>query len=199
MNLQDNGEPVTAVSVPTGVSSADLVARVTRQREAGTMSAGEAADLLYPSLFDGTVYDRRQVFACLRKVASPEAILETALRTYRLKGYEGYLNEAASLLAGFAAAAWPAIHKWAPIGGAECESMVETAFSIKVVPDAERLAGLKDLVCRGDHNTRGRALGALHLLPAPLQKELLAAMARSGEPDDPTGEEAEARLAEEFA
>ena len=62
MNLQDKGELVATVSVATDVSAADLVARVTKQREAGRMSAGEASDLLYPFLFDGTVYDRRQVF-----------------------------------------------------------------------------------------------------------------------------------------
>jgi hypothetical protein len=28
------------------------------------------------------------------------------------------------LLAGFGAAAWPAIRKWARFGGAECESLV---------------------------------------------------------------------------
>jgi hypothetical protein len=199
MSLQDKGELVATVSVPTDVSAAELVTRVTRQTRAGEMSAGEASDLLYPFLFDGTVHDRRQVFATLQKVATPEAILETAFRTYRLQGYEGYLNEAASLLAGFGAAAWPAMRKWAQLGGAECESLVETAFSVQGVPDGERLAGLKDLIGKGDHNTRSRALGALHMLPRPVQRELLTLMARTGESDDPTRDEAEERLAEEFA
>jgi hypothetical protein len=184
--------------VVTDVSAAELVAQVTRQQEAGRMSAGEASDLLYPFLFDGPLYERRQVFATLQKVATPEAILVTALRVYRLQGYEGYLNEAASLLAGFGAAAWPAIRQWAEIGGAECESLVETAFSVEGLSDAERLDGLKELVRRGDHNTRSRALSALHLLPPTLQRELLAVMARTGEPDDPTRDEAAERLAEEW-
>jgi hypothetical protein len=110
-------------------------------------------------LFDGTVHDRRKVFVALGRVSTPEAILETASRAYRLQAYEGYLNEAASLLAGFGAAAWPAIRSWAQLGGAGCESLVETAFSVQGVPYAERLAGLKELVGKGDSNTRGRALG----------------------------------------
>ncbi len=113
MNLEDKGELFTTVSVPTDVSAADLAARVSKQTSAGKMSAGEACDLLYPFLFEGSVYDRRTIFATLKRVGTPDAILATALRTYRIQGYEGYLNEAASLLAGFGAAAWPAIRKWA--------------------------------------------------------------------------------------
>jgi hypothetical protein len=163
------------------------------------MSAGEASDLLFPFLFDGTAHARRSAFATLRKVATPEAILETAFRTYRFQRYEGYLNEAASLLAGFGSAAWPAIRKWAQVGGAECEGLVEVAFSVHGGPDTERLAGLKDLVRQGDHNTRSRALGALHLLPRWLQKDLLILLARTGEPDDPTRAEAQERLVAELA
>src|SRR5580693_5407279 len=156
MKLQDKGELVATVCVPTDVCADDLVARVTKQRGAGRMAAGEATDLLFPFLFDGTVHERRSVFAALRKVATPDAILDTAFRTYRLQGYEGYLNEAAALLAGFGAAAWPAIRRWAQHGGAECESLVETAFSVEGVADGDRLAGLVDLVSKGDHNTRSR-------------------------------------------
>jgi hypothetical protein len=198
-NHQDQGDCVATGSVPTDVSLPDVVARVTTQAGAGKMSAGEASDLLFPFLFEGTVHERRRVFALLRQFGAPEAILETAFRTYRLQGYEGHLNEAASLLAGFGAAAWPAIRKWAQVGGAECESLVETAFSVQGVAEAERLAGLKDLVRLGDHNTRSRALGALHVLPRTIQKDLLALMAQTGESDDPTRAEAEERLAEEFA
>ncbi|MBY0522906.1 MAG: hypothetical protein K2R98_05890 [Gemmataceae bacterium] len=199
MNLQDKGALVATVSVPTDVSAADLVVQVTSQRKGGRMAPGEAADLLFPFLFEGTVSDRRAVFAALRKVATPDALLDTALRAYRLIGHEDYLNQAASLLSGFGAAAWPAICKWAQLGGAECETLVETAFSIEGVPDTEHLACLKDLVSKGDHNTRSRALGVFHMLPRKAQKELLAVMARTGESDDPTRSEAEERLVEEFS
>ncbi len=172
---------------PESSQVAEIIARVSQQTRAGEMSAGEASDLLFPFLFDGTLHDRRSVFATLGQVATPEAILETALRTYRLQSYEGYLNEAASLLASFGAAAWPAICKWAQLGGAECESLVETAFSVQGVPDAERLACLKDLVRLGDQNTRSRALGALHLLPVPIQKELLTAPSSGEFPDQHRG------------
>jgi len=199
MNLQDKGELVAMVSVPTDVTAADLISRVTRQREEEKMSAEEASDLLFPFLFEGSGYERREVFATLTKVATPEAILDTALRTHRLQGYEGYLSEAASLLSTFGAAAWPAICRWAQLGGAETESLVETAFSVEGVRDAEYLAGLKALVARGDHNTRARALGALHMLPERIRRELLSVMTQTGEPDDPSRDEARERLAEELA
>jgi hypothetical protein len=48
------------------------------------MSAEQASDLLYPFLFEGGAYDRRQVFATLRKVATPETILATAFCAYRV-------------------------------------------------------------------------------------------------------------------
>jgi hypothetical protein len=199
MNLENKGELAAAVSDPTDVSAADLVARVTRQRKAGEISAGEASDLLFPFLFDGPVYDRRSVSAALRMIATPDAILDTAFRSYRLQGYDGYLQEAASLLASFGAAAWPAIRRWAQLGGAECETLVETAFSVEGVSDADRKAGLVDLVSKGDPNTRSRVLGALHVLPAWLQKELLSVMAQTGDADDPARDEARERLAEEDA
>jgi hypothetical protein len=196
---EQQGEPAATVSIPTDVSAADLVARVIRQREEGSISAEEASDLLFPFLFEGPVYERRNVFAVLRTASSPEAIFDTALCTDRLQGYEGYLNEAASLLSTFGAAAWPVIRKWAQLGSAETESLVETAFSVTGVPDAEHLAGLKDLVARGDHNTRARALGALYMLPERFQRELLVVMAGTGELDDPTRSKAEERLAQEAA
>jgi hypothetical protein len=199
MNLQDKGELVATVSVPTDVSAPDLIERVTKQRATGRMSAGEASDLLFPFLFEGPVYERREVFAALQKVSTPEAILDTALRTHQEQGYEGYLSEAASLLSTFGAAAWPAIRKWAHRGGAEAELLVETAFTVKGVRDAEDLAGLKDLIARGDSNTRSRALGAIHMLPERFQREVLSVIAQTGEQDDPSREEARERLAEEFA
>jgi hypothetical protein len=187
------------VRIPTDISAADLVARVTRQREDGSISAGEASDLLFPFLFEGPVYEQRSVFAALRKVSTPEAILDTTLHMYRLQGYEGYLNEAASLFSTFGPVAWPAIRNWARRGGAETESLVETAFSVEGVQDAEYLAGLKDLVARGDHNTRARALGALHMLPERTQRELLLVIAETGESDDPSRDEARERLTEGLA
>jgi hypothetical protein len=199
VKLHEEEELVATVSVQTDISAADMVSRVSQQRGDRKMTAEEAADLLFPFLFSGTVSDRRSVFAALRKVATPETILDTAFRIYRASGYEDYLNQAASLLSEFGATAWSAIRNWAQRGGAEAESLVETAFSVKGVPDADYLAGLKDLVGKGDHNTRTRALGALHMLPRQVQKELLAEMARTGEEDDPTRSEAEERLAEEFS
>ena len=178
---------------PSPISS-----RVTRQTTAGEMSAGEAADLLFPFLFDGLIYDRRSVFATLRKVATPDAILDTAFRTYRLQGHEGYLAEAASLLAGFGAAAWPAIRRWRSTAG------------LSARPFGNRL------LCRGRVGRRptggpgrpaqqGRPQHSspsprrLHLLPGRIQRELLAVMARTGEPDDPSRDEARERLSEENA
>ncbi len=76
---------------------------------------------------------------------------------------------------------------------------METAFSVEGVPDAEYLGGLKDLVSKGDRNTRSRALGALHLVPERFHRDLLTAIAQTGERDDPSREEAQERLAEEFA
>jgi hypothetical protein len=183
--------------VPTDVSAADLVTLVTTRRKIGTMAAAEASDLLFPLLFVGTVSERRSVFATLRMVATPDAIFDTAFRAYGLMGYEDYLNQAASLLSAFGKAAWPTIRRWAQLGGAECESLVETAFSIEGVPDTDYLAGLKDLICKGDHNTRSRALGVLHMVPRGVQKELLTLIAHTGESDDSTRSEAEERLADE--
>jgi hypothetical protein len=199
MNLQNKGELVATVSIPTDVSAADLIAQVTERWEAARMTPGETSDLLFPFLFDGTVSDRRKVHATLKRFATPEAILDTALRTHNLQGHECYLNEAASLLADFGAAAWPAIRRWAQLGGPICESLVETAFSVEGVPDAEYLAGLKDLISKGDHNTRSRALSALHLVPERFHRDLLIVMAVTGDRDDPSREEAQERRAEKFA
>lgn len=199
MNLQNKGELVATVSVPTDAASADMVTRVTERREGGRMTPGEASDLLFPFLFDGTPYERRKVHATLRRVATPEAILDTALRTHKLQAYEGYLNAAASLLADFGAEAWPAIRRWARLGGPDCESLVETAFCVEGVCDDEYLAGLTDLLSKGDHNTRSRALGAIQLVPKRFHRELLIVMARTGAQDDPAREEAQERLAEECA
>jgi hypothetical protein len=180
------------------VSSAEMLARVTEQTAAGKMPPEEVADLLFPFLFEGTVHERRSVYAALRKQATPEAILETALRIYRDQGYEGYLSEAASLLAAFQSTAWPAIRKWARVGGAECESLVDVVFRVQGVQDVERLEALKDLVRNGDQNTRYRVLESIHLLPAVAQKELLLLMCGTGDPADPTRAEAEDRLAEGY-
>jgi len=148
-----------------------LSREMTRQTRTGEMSAGEASDLLYPFLFDGTVHDRRSVFATLRKVATPRSDSGDGLRTYRLQGYEGYLNEAASLLASFGAAAWPAIRKVGSArGGRVREPGGDRLLSVQGLPDAERLAGLKDLVSKGDHNTRSRASGRLTCSPGRFRK-----------------------------
>src|SRR5438034_6176561 len=63
-------------------TAADLVDNVTRQRKQARISAQEASALLFPLLFEGPVYERRNVFAALQKTSSPGAILRTALRTY---------------------------------------------------------------------------------------------------------------------
>ncbi len=107
------GEWFGKVSVPTDLSTEEVLSRVAQERAAGKMPPDEAADILFAFLFQGTVHERRRVYASLLNLATPGAILETALRAYRLKGYEGYLSEAASLLADFKGDAWPTIRKWA--------------------------------------------------------------------------------------
>ena len=171
MRVLDQGEWVGTVSLPTDLSSAVMLARVMAQTEAGKMPPEEVADLLFPFLFEGTIHERRAVYTSLRRLATPEAILETALRTYRIQGYEGYLNEAASLLADFKSAAWPVIRKWARGGDGACESFVDAVYNVQGVSDVERLEMLKDMVRHGDHNTRYRVLESIHLLPTPAKED----------------------------
>jgi hypothetical protein len=197
MTPEDQGEWVGTVSIPTDLSPAEMLSRVTAQAVAGKMSPGEASDLLFPFLFEGTVHERRRMYAVLRELATPEAILETALRTYRVQGYEGYLNEAVSLLADFRTAGWPAIRKWAQGGGAECESLVDTVVTFRGVQEADRLDALKDLVLNGDQNTRRRILESIHQLPGHTRKQTLLLFRGIGDPTDPTRAEAEELLAEE--
>jgi hypothetical protein len=183
------------VSVPTALSAEEMLSRVARERAAGKMPPGDAADVLFPLLFEGTVHERRCVYASILELATPDAILETALRAYRLQGYEGYLSEAASLLADFKAAAWPTIRKWARLG-VECELLVGTITTIEGIPDDERQGALMDIAQNGDENARRGVLESIHVLPDHARKEVLQALRGPREPSDPVQTEAAERLAE---
>ena len=182
-------------SVPTDMSTKEVLSRVAQERAAGRMNPDEAADILFAFLFEGTVHERRCVYTSLIELATPDAILETALRAYRLQGYEGYLSEAASLLADFKADAWPTIRKWAELG-VECELLVGVITTIEGVSDNERQSTLMDIARKGDENARRRVLESIHTLPDPARKEVLQVLRGPKEPSDPVQTEAAQRLAE---
>jgi hypothetical protein len=189
------GEWFGKVSVLTDLTAEEVLSRVAEERAAGTMAPDEAADILFPFLFEGTVYERRRVYAALRELATPEAILQTALRAHRFRGYEGYLSEAASLLADFKAAAWPTIRKWARLGG-ECEVLVSVITTIEGIAEDERRDALMDIAQGGDENARRRVLESIHILPHRARREVLQVLRGPMDPSDPVQAEAAERLAE---
>jgi hypothetical protein len=129
------------------------------------------------------------------ELATPDAILETALRTHRLQRYEGYLSEAASLLADFKDAAWPTIRKWAH-RGVECELLVDVITTIEGVADNEREGALMDIARNGDENARRRVLESIATLADPARRAILQVLRGPNEPSDPVQTEAAERLAE---
>jgi hypothetical protein len=92
---------------------------------------------------------------------------------------EGYLSEAASLLADFKAAAWPTIHKWAHVG-VECELLVDVITAIEEVADNERRDALMDIAQNGDENARRRVLESIHTLPDLARSEVLQVLRLMG-------------------
>ena len=195
MRFFAEGEWFGKVSVPTDLSAEEVLSRVTKERAAGKMAPDEAADILFVFLFEGTAHERRRVYASLLELATPEAILETAMRAYRFQGYEGYLSEATSLLADFKAAAWPTIRKWAQVG-VECELLVGVISTIEGIADNERRDALMVIAQNGDENARRRVLESIHTLPDPARREVLQVLRGPNDPSDPVQTEAAERLAE---
>jgi hypothetical protein len=188
---------VTQVSIPTDLSAAEMVSRVISGSQSGKIAPQEVVDLLFPFLFTGTLYERRQVYAALRERGTPQAILETGLRTYRTEGYEGFLNDAVSLLADFKASAWPVLRKWAKSGEAECEPLVRVVFAVEGIPEGERLKALQDLSRNPDESTRRRVLEMLHQVPPSARREILLTLRDGNRPGDPVQSEAAELLNDE--
>jgi hypothetical protein len=173
----------------------ELLSRTVRDRLFGRISREDAAERLFPLLFEGTLFQRRGVRYWLRRLGAPDTILQVAVATYRLHGGEDYLTEAASLLADQGAEAWPALRRWADRAGAEGEAFVGVVARLPNVPEEERLEALKQLARNGDESTRSRVLESAWALPEANQHALLSLLATEG-PDDSVRSEARALLAE---
>lgn len=174
----------------------EQLSRTVRDRLFGRITAEDAAERLFPLLFDGTLFQRRGARYWLRRLGAPDTILQLAVAAYRLHGGEGHLTEAASLLADQGTEAWPALRRWAERAGAEGEAFVGVVARLPNVSDAERLEALTHLGRNGDESTRSRVLEAAWAVPEDSRHALLATLASEEGPDDGVRSEARALLAE---
>ncbi len=151
--------------------------------QASDVARDDQVELLLRLLVDAPSKQISLYRRWLRERATPDSVLDVALREYEHTAREDYVVFASSLLEDFGEQAWPALRHLARSKTAECELFVRQIARCPGVSARERLAALGDIAENPHASVRSRLLECLPELPHFQRRALLQTLVHDREPE----------------
>jgi hypothetical protein len=125
------------------------------------LSSAQAASLLLPVLPSRSPGMQNLVIAALKKIATPEELIQGAAIANRRTKNVRMLQETAGLLEHYGAGAWKALDSLARSGLPECQFFVQAILGCEGVPEQSRIEAARHLATNPDTETRWAVVDAL--------------------------------------